>query len=63
MKQKYQKPQAIIVATACQCQILAGSGDEKGVVKPGQGEGKTEDGDDYIVLSKHHNAWSTWDNE
>ena len=62
MKKIYLKPQIAIVTTTYRCQILAGS-EEKGVVNPGQGEGKTKDGDEYIVLSKQHNAWSTWDEE
>ena len=62
MKKLYIKPIIEVVTLSCNATILAGS-EEKGVVKPGQGAGTTENGDEYITLSKHHNAWNAWDDE
>lgn len=62
MRKIYQKPEITLISLSGTT-ILAGSGEEPGVVKPGQGAGTTSDGDEYITLSKDHNAWSTWDEE
>lgn len=63
MKKIYQKPTTITLTVSSEKSLLAGSGEETGVVGPGQGEGKTDSGDDYIVLSKEHNCWNTWDED
>lgn len=64
MKKIYQKPEITLISLSG-TSILAGSinGEEPGVVKPGQGSGTTTGGDEYITLSKGHNAWSTWDDD